>query len=238
MPQSFLTALACCAMLAGCASDSSSNSTPDGGGQSGHGNGDGAVGDRDSATGDVERDAAAMDGDVGGGDGDGSTGDGDGHTGDAGTAASAHCSPGVFLERFAGDGPNRADRCSTQGFEDALQAGIYEAEDLKATSLWNIQLEVPMTMGQSYALSFELSDTGPDQTQQVELWGTNGTCAADGVATQIYSQKSPMGRYIHCVEVTPAAAYTDLILVLRSLTKDDRTTVLRSASFCPTGSCQ
>jgi hypothetical protein len=200
---------------------------------------------------------ASGDGGTGGGGAGGSGGDGgasgeSGAGGDGGIGGGGvmvydpadHCAPGtnILASEFGfSDDPDHAWLCADAEHDAAGEAGVFEGTPMVRVFVRNIELSTPMVASEPYAMSIQADFFGPSGEMGLELWGTTARCGAGTTATLLSDDLLVSNKQTICVDVTPAEAYTHVLLVLRDQddvpSTDLQTISLGGATFCSAGAC-
>jgi hypothetical protein len=155
-----------------------------------------------------------------------------------------HCGPGTYTppEAFGfSDEPDHATNCTGDDFRAAAEAGVIEGTPEVRAFIRSVELTTPMMAGEPYAMSFEVDFEGLNGAMALELWGTNARCGLDSTATLLSDSVLVPDKQTVCADLTPAAAYSHVLLVLRD--QDDvfpegrQTIILQGATFCSAGAC-
>ena len=151
------------------------------------------------------------------------------------------CTPGDYVDgtslSLKGFGSLYSEGCFGDNYYAALSAGIPDNGD-KLFGIDSIELATPMTPGEPFAISREMSTNGMPNAVQYELWGSSGPCATDGTAELLATEILQVGAATYCHELSPQTMHTYLIVVVRELFDSGALTVVSDGiTVCGGGSC-
>jgi hypothetical protein len=209
--------------------------SPDGGNLPAQGGGVSATGGSTAATGGMGGSGGTATGGMGGSGGTATGGSG----GEPLFDPAEHCSPGEYFEAghiFADPAfGGIARECWGESHQQAMDNGLGE----DAFGVTSITLPVSMQPGTPSGISWEMELIGNDHSSfTMEYWAASSECGISGPLERFYIDEDPQTR-VHCGSITPALAFTHILLVRRQSPNPDARggSTRRGVTVCTAGTC-